>query len=89
MAVEKTLIVRNELGLHLTSAAKIANTSLKFTSKIFLIKGDKIADAKSVLNITALMAPMGTELVVRAEGEDEQEALKALEKLFDDGFVEK
>jgi phosphocarrier protein len=88
LAVEKILVVTNERGLHLTSAAKIAKRARKFVSRIDLIKGNQVADAKSVLNIAGLMAPMGTRLRVVAEGDDEAEAVEALKELFDKGFEE-
>ena len=86
--IKKTLIVRNELGLHLRSAAIIAKTSLRFKSKIELIKGDEVANAKSVLNIAGLGATMGTRLIVKAKGKDEVKAVEALEGLFESEFKE-
>lgn len=85
---EKRVVVLNERGLHLSSAAKIAKTAQKFSSRITLVKGNKKANAKSVLNITGLMAPCGTELKVIAEGEDQEHAVAALETLFNNRFEE-
>jgi len=82
------LTVRNSAGLHLSSAAQIVKTSQKFSSKISLIKGNITANAKSVLNITGLMAPQGTNIEVIAEGDDEQEAALAIYQLFEDKFGE-
>lgn len=86
--MEKILIVQNERGLHLSSAAKIAKLAQSFKCKIQFIKGDVIANAKSVLNITGLMAPSGTAVKMVAEGDDEVEAVKAMEELFNNRFEE-
>lgn len=86
--MEKILIVQNERGLHLSSAAKIAKLARKFKSKIQLVKDEVTANAKSVLNITGLMAPVGTEVKIIAVGEDENEAVEAMEVLFNNRFEE-
>ena len=88
MAAEKELVVLNERGLHLSSAAQITKTASRFKSSIMLIKGEKTANAKSVLTITALLAPKGTKITVSAEGVDEEKAVAALEKLFNRKFGE-
>ena len=88
MTARRELTVRNKTGLHLSSAAKIVNTSQKFSCKIKLIKDDMVANAKSVLNITGLMAPKGTIIEVIADGVDEQEAVDALFELFENRFGE-
>lgn len=88
MAVETILTVTNERGLHLSSAAKIAKLSQQFACNIHLIKGVKVANAKSVLNITGLMAPQGTELRIVADGEDAQQAVVAMKELFQNRFEE-
>jgi phosphocarrier protein HPr len=89
LAIEKGLTVLNERGLHLSSAAQIAKESQKFNCSITLKNKDRMANAKSVLTITALFAPKGTILTVIADGPDEIEAVAALEVLFENRFGER
>ena len=88
IVVERDLTVQNERGLHLSSAAQIARESQKYDSTITLKKGEKTANAKSVLTITALLAPKGSVLTVIAEGADAAQAVDALEDLFKNRFGE-
>ena len=88
MAVKKEVTVLNERGMHLTSAAAIAKVAQGFSSTITLTKGDKAADAKSVLTLTTLLAPKGSKIIIKAEGKDARQAMTAIEKLFKDKFGE-
>ncbi len=91
MALEKTLVVPNGRGIHLATAVKIANTARKFTAcNVHLVKNEAnaTADAKSVLNIVGLAATPKSKLICRVEGDQEQEALQAMEELFLSGFEE-
>jgi phosphotransferase system HPr (HPr) family protein len=57
----------------------------RFRSNIFLRCGERMADLRSVLSILTLCAAMGTTLDVRAAGDDERDAVAALEAMFADG----
>ena len=80
--------IRNKLGLHARTAAKIVQASNQFQSNIRIIKNGQEADAKSMLDILALSCPLGTRIEVCAEGEDAAEAIAALTLLFDNKFGE-
>lgn len=86
--VEKTLTVKGRLGLHARAAARLVRVASSFRSKFRLqrIDGSAEADAKSILSVLMLAACRGTELRALAEGDDEQEAMKAMEQLFFAGF---
>lgn len=88
--VEKTFTVRGQLGLHARAAAKLVRVASSFRSKFLLqrIDGSAEADAKSILSVLMLAASRGTELRARAEGDDEEEAMNAIEQLFFAGFDE-
>ncbi|HKZ79943.1 MAG TPA: HPr family phosphocarrier protein [Pyrinomonadaceae bacterium] len=88
--VEKTLTVKGRLGLHARAAAKLVHVASSFRSKLLLqrVDGSAKADAKSILSVLMLAASRGTELRALAEGDDEQEAMKAMEQLFFSGFDE-
>jgi|TARA_B100000959_G_scaffold256856_1_gene290401 phosphocarrier protein len=85
---EKKIIIKNKLGLHARAAAKIVTLTNKYNSKIKIVNGAKIADAKSIMKILMLAAPKGTEILISASGKDESLAIKNLEKLFNEKFDE-
>ncbi len=86
--MERRVTLKNRLGLHARSAAKIVSTASKFQSKVSLVKGGDVVDAKSILGILFLASGQGESLVVRTEGPDEEAALTALEALVNRRFDE-
>jgi phosphocarrier protein HPr len=86
--IERILTVKGQLGLHARAAAKVVRIASRFDSNLRLERMDdgNSADAKSILNVLMLAASRGTQLRAIAEGSDEQEAIKALDDLFGDGF---
>src|SRR5437764_13754517 len=80
---ERSLEIKNKLGLHARAAAKLVHTSARFKSNIKIRKGEEEVDGKSILGILLLAAGRGSVITVRAEGEDEAEAIDASEKLID------
>jgi phosphocarrier protein HPr len=86
--VEKTIMVTNPTGLHARPAALFVQTAGKFTSKIWIAKGEKKVNAKSIMGIMSLAVSQGTKVSIVAEGEDEHLAVKELIELIDSGFKE-
>jgi len=86
--VERTVCVRNIAGLHARPASMLAELAGKFRSRIWIIKDDRQVECDSVLSIMQLAAVCNSTLIVRAEGEDEEEAVNALEQCIADGFDE-
>ncbi len=80
--------IKNKLGLHARAAAKLVHTAARFKADIKLRKGDEEVDAKSILGILLLAAGRGSVLTVKADGEDERDALDAIEKLIEAKFDE-
>jgi len=85
---QKLIKVINPLGLHARPAAKIVECAGRFSSDIWLQYNDKEIDAKSIMSVLMLAAPVGAELRLRIEGSDESLARDALERLFATGFGE-
>ena len=83
---QRTVIVRNRLGLHARAAAKIVQLSNQFKSQMTLQRLDngRSGDAKSIFGILMLAATPGTELMLTASGEDEEKALSQIIKLIED-----
>jgi phosphocarrier protein HPr len=88
--LERRVKIVNPLGLHARAAAQLVRLAGTFKSKILLKRTDSavIADAKSILNILTLAAPLGSELDLEVNGEDESIALEAVADLFARGFGE-
>jgi len=86
--ITKEIEIKNKLGLHARAAAKLVHTAARFKSSIKIKKGEEEVDGKSILGILLLAAGRGSVITVRAEGEDEAEAIEAIEKLIDTKFDE-
>lgn len=86
--IQQKVLVINVKGLHLRAAADVANTAATFESDVWLCKDGVEVDAKSIMGILNLAASMGSEVIVRAEGADEGEAVRAIVALFNAKFNE-
>jgi phosphocarrier protein HPr len=86
--IEKEIEVVNKLGLHARPAAMLVQTASKFKCEIKLRKGEVEANAKSILGVMMLAAEIGSMVIVKAEGEDENQAAEAIAKLFEEKFGE-
>jgi phosphocarrier protein len=64
------------------------HTANGFRSQVYVGTGEEEVNAKSILGLLTLAATKGTPLMVRAEGEDEEEAVRAVVALFADRFGE-
>ncbi len=79
---ERQTTVGPEEGLHARPAAQFVKTAKGFSSDIVVIKGEKEANAKSSLKIMTLGAKKGDSIIIRAEGDDAEEAVDALAELI-------
>jgi phosphotransferase system HPr (HPr) family protein len=88
--LESKVIILNQLGLHARAAAQLVRLAGSFKSRIMLKRTDNavVSDAKSILSVLTLAAAKGTELELKIDGEDEQEARRAIEQIFSNGFGE-
>lgn len=86
--VEKLVKVINRSGIHTRPAASIVKLASKFKSEVYLIRDKFAINGKSIIGVMTLAAEQGSEIKVRAEGPDEQEAVDEIVKLFESGFGE-
>ncbi len=86
--IKKVLKITNETGLHARPAAMLVKTTGKFKSDIYISKDGYEVNGKSIMGVLTLAAESGSTLEVRIEGEDEQEAMAALEELIRNNFNE-
>ena len=86
--VEREVDIVNRLGLHARAAAKFVHAAGRYSSKIMVEKDGEAVDAKSILGLLLLAAAQGSRIVIRCDGEDEEEALSTLASLIADRFEE-
>jgi len=84
--VETTIV--NKLGLHARPSAKLTQLASKFRAEIWMSKGARRINAKSIMGVMMLAAARGAAVVIEADGPDEAEALEALVGLIASGFGE-
>ena len=85
---ERTVTIVNKLGLHARAASTFVNLAQRFAAKVEVVSPVKTVDGKSIMSIMLLAASQGTEIVLRTDGEDEVEAMQAIEALIADRFGE-
>lgn len=88
VAYEREIEVRNKEGLHFRPIMCVVDEAGRFVARMVVANVDREADARSPMELLMLVATQGTKLRIRAEGDDEKEAVEALVALFESGFGE-
>jgi phosphocarrier protein HPr len=83
-----TTTINNKLGLHARASAKLTKLAGSFPCQVWLSRGDRRVNGKSIMGVMMLAAGMGTELTIETVGERDQEAMDAILALIDDKFGE-
>ena len=78
----------NKLGLHARPSAKLTQLATRYRSEIWISKGPRKVNGKSIMGVMMLAAARGTKLVIQAEGPDEDDAATAVAGLISEGFGE-
>jgi phosphocarrier protein HPr len=86
--IKKNTTISNKLGLHARASAKLTKLAGSFPCEVWLSRGDRRVNAKSIMGVMMLAAGLGTEITVETSGEREQEAMDALLALIADKFGE-
>ena len=86
---EGILTVRNRLGLHARAAALFVKKASEFNSEVWVEKDGTRVNGKSIMGLLMLACPLGSGIIVKAEGVDEVQAFEELKNLVEDGFGEK
>lgn len=81
--VERKVTVQNKTGLHARPAALFVQKANQFKSDIHIVKDSKDVSAKSIMGVMSLGVAQGTEILIRAQGEDAQQAVDALVELIE------
>ena len=82
------MTISNKLGLHARASAKLTKLAGSFPCEVWIAKGERRVNAKSIMGVMMLAAGMGSEVVLDTEGEREQEAMDALLALMEAKFGE-
>ena len=82
------MTISNKLGLHARASAKLTKLAGSFPCEVWLSRGDRRVNAKSIMGVMMLAAGMGVTVEVETIGEREQEALGAIVALMNDKFGE-
>jgi len=85
---ERTVAIRNQYGLHARPAAEFVKLASRFRSDVWVRKGDLEVNGKSIMGVMMLAAECGSQITIRASGEDAQDAVEQLVKLVENGFGE-
>jgi phosphocarrier protein HPr len=89
--LERTVTIRNALGLHARAAARFVHAAGVFQCRITVTRedrGGRQVDGKSILGLLLLAAARGVAIRIAADGADEEDALRSLCRLVESGFEE-
>ena len=84
----RQLTIVNKLGLHARAASKLVNCASSFAADIWVKRGEREINGKSIMGVLTLAAGKGTILNVRAEGTDEKQAMDTIQELIENRFGE-
>ncbi len=82
------IVISNKLGLHARAAAKLTQLASQFACEVFIVKNGQRVNAKSIMGVMMLAAGLGTTVTLDTNGSDADQALAAVQALFDDKFGE-
>ena len=86
--MKQSITVINKLGLHARASAKLTKVAGSFPCQVWISRGERRVNAKSIMGVMMLAAGVGSELVIETMGDQEKEAMEALIGLINDKFGE-
>jgi phosphocarrier protein len=86
--IKKNTTISNKLGLHARASAKLTKLAGSFPCEVWMSRGERRVNAKSIMGVMMLAAGIGTEVTLETDGEKEQECMDALLALIADKFGE-
>lgn len=86
--LKQTTTVINKLGLHARASAKLTKIAGAFPCQVWLSKGERRVNAKSIMGVMMLAAGIGSEIEIETDGDQEAQAMDALLILLADKFGE-
>ncbi len=86
--IQTTTNISNKLGLHARASAKLTKLAGSFGCEVWMSKGERRVNAKSIMGVMMLAAGIGSTVQIETNGAREQEAMDALLALINDKFGE-
>jgi phosphocarrier protein len=86
--IQKNATISNKLGLHARASAKLTKLAGSYPCEVWMARGERRVNAKSIMGVMMLAAGLGTEVTVETSGEREQECMDALLALIHEKFGE-
>ena len=86
--IKTNTTISNKLGLHARASAKLTKLAGSYPCEVWVSRGERRVNAKSIMGVMMLAAGVGTEVTVETNGEREEEAMVALMALINDKFGE-
>lgn len=86
--IKTNTTISNKLGLHARASAKLTKLAGSFPCEVWVTRGERRVNAKSIMGVMMLAAGIGSEVTLETEGDREQEAMDALLALINDKFGE-
>ncbi len=86
--IQHQVTIINKLGLHARASAKLTKLAGSYPCNVFMTRGERRVNAKSIMGVMMLAAGLGSEVQVETDGEQEQAAMDALLALINDKFGE-
>lgn len=86
--IKASTTINNKLGLHARASAKFTKLAGSYPCEVWMAKGERRVNAKSIMGVMMLAAGIGSTVDVETSGEREQEAMDALLALIADKFGE-
>ncbi|HEX5698128.1 MAG TPA: HPr family phosphocarrier protein [Rhodoferax sp.] len=86
--IKTTTTISNKLGLHARASAKLTKLAGSFPCEVWLSRGERRVNAKSIMGVMMLAAGIGSQIEIETNGEQEQQAMEALLALVADKFGE-
>ncbi len=86
--ITTTATISNKLGLHARASAKLTKLAGSFESEVWMSRGERRINAKSIMGVMMLAAGMGSSVALETSGPDEAAAMQALLALIEDKFGE-
>jgi phosphocarrier protein len=86
--IKITTTISNKLGLHARASAKLTKLAGSFPCEVWIAKGERRVNAKSIMGVMMLAAGIGSEVTIDTDGDRAQEAMDAILALINDKFGE-
>ena len=86
--IEREVVIKNRAGLHTRPAALLVKMAARYKSEFLIFKDGVEINGKSIIGVMTLAAEQGATLLLRFEGEDEEDAARTITELFERGFDE-